>query len=100
MPWAPKNAYRSHLTSLSEMRGGLDDPVAALEPGFDSAGGGVLSYIPWGALLVAGLASYLGAITNRYIGANHSAPGMVALEQGVIDWMVELFGRPSSANNS
>lgn len=79
---------------LSEV---LDLLVDALEPGFDSAGAGFLSYIPTGALPVAGLAAYLGAVTNRYTGANHAAPGAVALEQSVIDWMVELFGLPGSA---
>lgn len=81
--------------------GDLDEVMdllgAALEPGFDSAGSGFLSYIPSGALPVAGLAAYVGAATNRYTGANHAAPGAVALEQGVIDWMVELFGMPSTA---
>ncbi len=75
----------------------IDLLTAALKPGFDSAGAGFLSYIPTGALPVAGLAAYIGAVTNRYTGANHAAPGAVALEQSVIDWMVELFGLPSSA---
>jgi aromatic-L-amino-acid decarboxylase len=75
----------------------MDLLVAALEPGFDSAGTGFLSYIPTGALPVAGLGAYLGAVTNRYTGANHAAPGAVALEQSVIDWMIELFGLPTSA---
>lgn len=75
----------------------IDLLTSALEPGFDSAGAGFLSYIPTGALPVAGLAAYIGAITNCYTGANHAAPGAVALEQSVIDWMIELFGLPSSA---
>ncbi len=79
------------LSDITEML------VAALEPGFDSAGAGFLSYIPTGALPVAGLGAYLGATTNRYTGANHAAPGVIAIEQSVIDWMVELFGLPSTA---
>lgn len=70
---------------------------AALAPGFDTAGAGFLSYIPTGALPVSGLGAYLGATTNRYTGASHAAPAAVAMEQSVIDWMVELFGLPDSA---
>ena len=69
----------------------------ALQSGIDTASGRFLSYIPSGALTTAAWGSLLGAITNRYTGGSHAAPGSVAMEQSVIGWIASLFGLPPTA---
>jgi aromatic-L-amino-acid decarboxylase len=70
---------------------------AAIETGFDTTAPGFLSYIPTGGLFTSALGSFLGAATNQYTGGQHAAPGAVAIEQSVIDWMTSLFGLPASS---
>lgn len=60
---------------------------AAINTGFDTTSPGFLSYIPTGGLYTSALGSFLGAATNQYTGGQHAAPGAVAMEQSVIDWM-------------
>lgn len=70
---------------------------AAIDTGFDTTSPGFLSYIPTGGLYTSALGSFLGAATNQYTGGQHAAPGAVAIEQSVIDWMTSLFGLPESS---
>ncbi len=65
--------------------------AAAVDTGFDTASGRHLSYIPSGGLYSAALGGLLGAVANRYTAGAHAAPGMVAVEESVIQWMASLF---------
>ena len=78
---------------------GLDDPaallatvVAAARTGLDTASGGQLSHIPNGSLYSAALARFVAAALNPFTGCGFVQPGAVALEQSVINWMLDLFG--------
>ena len=75
----------------------LSTYAAAIDTGFDTTSPGFLSYIPTGGLYTSALGSFLGAATNQYTGGQHAAPGAVAIEQSVIDWMTSLFGLPESS---
>lgn len=69
----------------------LGDLEAAGQSGTLHASGGHLSYIPNGGLYTAALAEFLAAGLNRYTGIVAAAPGMSAIEHGVIAWMTSLF---------
>lgn len=70
----------------------LDRVAEASLTGLDTAAGTHLSYIPTGAVYSSALARYLAAVLNRWTGASFASPGSVAIEQGVINWMTDLFG--------
>ncbi|MEX1125758.1 MAG: aminotransferase class V-fold PLP-dependent enzyme [Acidimicrobiia bacterium] len=69
----------------------LTDIDEAGRSGFYHPSGGHLSYIPNGGLYTAALAEFLAAGLNRYTGVAAAAPGMSAIEHGVIAWMTSLF---------
>lgn len=66
-------------------------------PGLNPASGGHLGYIPGGGLFPSALGDYLADVFNRYAGLYFGSPGAVALENHLIDWMIELFGWPKTA---
>ncbi len=70
----------------------------SLDTGFDTASGRMFSYIPTGGLYSAALGNLLASGTNRWSGGAHAAPGAVAIEQGVVSWMVNLFGMPAGSS--
>ena len=74
----------------------LDRLQQATNTGFDSASGRSMSFVPSGGLYTAALGTFLGSAINRYTGGSHAAPGAVAIEQSVVDWMTSLFGLPAS----
>ncbi len=74
----------------------LDRLERATDTGFDSASGRFMSFIPSGGLYTAALGSFLANALNRYTGGSHAAPGAVAIEQSVVDWMAALFGLPDA----
>jgi aromatic-L-amino-acid decarboxylase len=82
-------------TELSHLFGLLD---RALETGIDTSSGKFLSYIPSGGIYAAALGRFLGAVTNRYTGGLRGAPGLVAIESGVVEWMCRLFQLPDTAS--
>lgn len=53
--------------------------------------GGHLSYIPNAGLYTSALADFLAAGLNRYTGVATAAPGFVAIEHGVVDWLCSIF---------
>lgn len=53
--------------------------------------GGHLSYIPNAGLYTAALGEFIAAGLNRYTGIAGAAPGFVAMEHGVVDWIASLF---------
>lgn len=70
----------------------------ALDSGINTSSGKFLSYIPSGGIHTAALGRLLGAVTNRYTGGLHGAPGLVAMEHGIVQWMCRLFGLPSKSS--
>jgi len=71
---------------------------AALASGINTSSGKFLSYIPSGGIFTAALGRMLGAVVNRYTGGTHGAPGLIAIEHGVVRWMCGLFGLPATAS--
>ncbi|MGA7272868.1 MAG: pyridoxal-dependent decarboxylase, partial [Acidimicrobiia bacterium] len=81
------------------------DPEAILElvdlansSGVIHRSGADMAYIPNAGLYSGALAALLASGLNRYTGVHGAAPGMVALEQSVLDWMVGLFGLPEETS--
>ena len=69
----------------------LDDLDLAGQSGIYHPSGGHLSYIPNAGLYSGALADLLAAGLNRYTGVANAAPGMSAIEHGVVEWMTSLF---------
>jgi aromatic-L-amino-acid decarboxylase len=57
-----------------------------------------MSYIPNAGLYSAALAEFLAAGLNRYTGVSHAAPGMSAIEHGMVRWMTSLFDLGETAS--
>ena len=72
--------------------------TVALDSGINTASGEFLSYIPSGGIYSAAARRFLGAVVNRYTGGSHGAPGLIALEQGVIRWMCDIFNLPDESS--
>ncbi|MFO7298673.1 MAG: aminotransferase class V-fold PLP-dependent enzyme [Actinomycetes bacterium] len=70
----------------------LADIEAGSEGGILHPSGGHLSYIPNAGQFTAALGEFLAAGLNRYTGIAYCAPGLVAIEHSVVDWMTSLFG--------
>jgi aromatic-L-amino-acid/L-tryptophan decarboxylase len=60
----------------------------------ETAGPGYLAYIPGGGLFTSAVGEYLAQGLNRYTGISSVAPGLAAIETGVIDWLCGLFNLP------
>jgi aromatic-L-amino-acid decarboxylase len=69
----------------------LDDLEVASQPGIYHPSGGHMSYIPGAGLYSGALADLLATGLNRYTGVAAAAPGMTAIEHGVVRWMLSLF---------
>ncbi|MEI6806338.1 MAG: aminotransferase class I/II-fold pyridoxal phosphate-dependent enzyme [Myxococcaceae bacterium] len=69
---------------------GLVDSVSTIDPGF-------MAYIPGGGIRSAGLANFLGNITNRFTGMQSQAPTLVGLENQVIRWLCHEFNLPETS---
>jgi aromatic-L-amino-acid decarboxylase len=76
----------------------LEDLEAAGQSGTLHPSGGHLSYIPNAGLYTGALAEFLAAGLNRYTGVASAAPGMSAIEHGVIAWMTSVFGLGEKAS--
>jgi aromatic-L-amino-acid/L-tryptophan decarboxylase len=63
----------------------------------ETAGPHFFGYIPGGGLFVSALADLLAQTLNRYTGLADLAPGLVAIEDGVLRWLCDLFSLPSGA---
>jgi len=68
-----------------------------LATGTDNAAPGELAYIPGSGLLAASVADLVAGVANRYTGLAGFTPAAVALEQGVLRWLGELFALPATA---
>ncbi len=69
----------------------LRDVDDAGESGLYHPSGGHMSYIPNAGLYSGALADLLASGLNRYTGITRAAPGMAAIEAGVVKWMLSLF---------
>ena len=72
----------------------IEDIDAAGESGLYHPSGGHMSYIPNAGLYSGALADLLASGLNRYTGVAAAAPGMSAIEHGVVRWMLRLFAFP------
>lgn len=88
----PPSESSGDLASVFEL---LD---MALASGINNTSGRFLSYIPSGGLYTAAVGRMLAAVANRYTGGSHGAPGLIALEHGVVRWMVDLFDLPAEGS--
>jgi aromatic-L-amino-acid decarboxylase len=76
----------------------LSDVEAAGQSGVYHPSGGHLSYIPNAGLYTAALGEFLAAGLNRYTGVSGAAPGMSAIEHGIVRWMTSLFEMGDTAS--
>lgn len=84
-----------HGAPIEELLALLFDRV--VPHSFNTAGPGYLAYVPGGGIFHTALADLIGDVVNRYVGVWLAAPGMVRLEQNVLEWFRELLGLPPGA---
>jgi len=72
----------------------LEELDRAAGPGLNTPSGGYLGFVPGSGLFSAGVADLLAGVLNRYTTFAFAAPGLVALEADVLDWLAGLFGFP------
>ena len=70
---------------------------AAAAASVETAGPSYLAYIPGGGLFASALGEFLARGHNRYTGVAGLAPGLVAMEQGVMRWLCGEFQLPTAA---
>jgi aromatic-L-amino-acid decarboxylase len=63
----------------------------------NTASPGYLAYVPGGGLFHAAVADLIADATNRYVGVWLAAPGLVQLEENVIQWFATMLGLPKTA---
>ncbi|MGW0392227.1 pyridoxal phosphate-dependent decarboxylase family protein [Streptomyces sp. NPDC003042] len=75
----------------------LDTFRGAAEQAADTAGPTTFAYFPGGGLFSSAVAELLACTVNRFTAASSMAPGLVAMEHGVIRWFAREFGLPATA---
>jgi aromatic-L-amino-acid/L-tryptophan decarboxylase len=75
----------------------LTSLAAAATQAVETAGPRYAAYIPGGGVFTSALAEFIGRGLNRYTGLSGLAPGLVAMEEGVIQWLCRQFGLPGGA---
>lgn len=92
--WALSN--RLLAASPPEAGTSFDELLAVLgeasERAIDTTGPGYMAFIPGGGLYATAIASFLTAITNRFVPIAHLAPALAAIEASVGRWLCDLFG--------
>ncbi len=63
----------------------------------NTASPGYLAYIPGGGIFHTAIADLIADATNRYIGVWIAGPGIVQIEENVIQWFARMLGMPPSA---
>lgn len=81
--------------SLESILADVDD---AGKSGVFHPSGGHLSYIPNAGLFTGALGEFLASGLNRYTGVSGAAPGMAAIEHGMVRWMASLFDMGDTAS--
>jgi aromatic-L-amino-acid decarboxylase len=75
----------------------LDVVSQAYPLGVDTANPRFFGYVPGGGLVTSAVAELITRVVNRATWVAEFAPGLVAVENGVIRWLCGLFGLPPSA---
>src|SRR5882757_3161418 len=75
----------------------LDLVERAARYGFETAGPRYFGYIPAGGLPSSAVASLLTQVLNRYATLADMAPGLVALEESVLNWLCREFALPAGS---
>jgi len=79
----------------------LDEVLAVVDhaatKGLNTASPGYFAFIPGSGIVAAAIADLIADVLNRYTAFAFPAPGLVALENSVLRWMVDLFGLPPTA---
>jgi aromatic-L-amino-acid/L-tryptophan decarboxylase len=89
------------LAAPPEASGELLELLARIDraaaDGVETAGPGYFGWIPGGGIFAAGLAQLYAAVLNRYVTLAEIAPGLAALEDGVVRWLCDVCGLPVGA---
>lgn len=84
-----------------ESPGQFDDLLAtfgnAARHAFETAGPRHFAFVPGGGLVSSAVAELLARVVNRYTAMAAAAPGLVAMEHGVLRWLCSEFGLPTGA---
>lgn len=62
----------------------------------NTASPGYLAYVPGGGIFHAAVADLIANAVNRYVGVWVAGPGLVAIEENVIQWLCSEAGLPSA----
>ncbi|MEJ3657983.1 aminotransferase class V-fold PLP-dependent enzyme [Actinomycetes bacterium KLBMP 9759] len=89
---APPGSAPAPLTEL------LRIVRSAAELAVETAGPRYFGFIPGGGLPSSAVGELVSRILNRYTGLSDLAPGLVALEDGVLRWLASVFRLPAGAN--
>jgi aromatic-L-amino-acid/L-tryptophan decarboxylase len=65
---------------------------AAAAQATDVGGAGFLAYTPSGGLFASALGEFYARATNRYATLSVAAPGLAAMEHGVVRWLAGVLG--------
>lgn len=69
----------------------------AIPASLNAASGGYMAYVPGGGLFASAVAELIALATNRYTGVWMAAPGLVRLEQNVVEWLCSVVGYGAGA---
>lgn len=75
----------------------LDLAFSAAGVAVETAGPRFFGYIPGGGVVSSAVGELISRIVNRYTGLADLAPGLVALEDGLLRWLASLFDLPAGA---
>ena len=75
----------------------LDLAFSAAGIAVETAGPRFFGYIPGGGVVSSAVGELISRIVNRYTGLADLAPGLVALEDGLLRWLASLFDLPAGA---
>jgi aromatic-L-amino-acid decarboxylase len=75
----------------------LDTFAEAARYAAETAGPRHFAYVPGGGLVSSAVAELLASVVNRYTAVATVAPGLVAMEDGVLRWLCTVFGQPPGA---
>ncbi|HEU5474449.1 MAG TPA: aminotransferase class V-fold PLP-dependent enzyme [Actinophytocola sp.] len=64
---------------------------------YETAGPRHFAYVPGGGLVASAVAEMLARTVNRYTALAGIAPGLVAMEHGVLRWLCSEFGLPAGS---
>ncbi|GAB3434564.1 pyridoxal phosphate-dependent decarboxylase family protein [Actinophytocola sediminis] len=81
--------------------GQFDDLLAtfadAARYGLETAGPRHFAYVPGGGLISSAIAEFVSRAVNRHTAVAAVAPGLVAIEQGVLHWLCTEFDLPAGS---